>query len=70
MTWNTKTTAVFLLGVPVQTFVLTAVVQARAAQGVGKQEYGWVCEVRDGSGVKIYRVKGTGSKRKRDVVCE
>ena len=34
---------------------------------VKPNEYGWVCE---GMGVKISKVKGAGSRRRRDVVCE
>jgi hypothetical protein len=33
------------------------------------QNSGWFCEVTD-NGVKLYKAKGGGAKRKRDAVCE
>jgi len=63
--------ATLLLGLAIALASIAAAQAKRPApaKGVSKQEYGWVCEVTNGT-VKIYKVKGAGSRRKRDAVCE
>jgi hypothetical protein len=49
---------------------LAAPALASARPKPEKSDWGWICEITDPGEVKIYKVKGAGAKRRRDVVCE